>query len=163
MVDTSIEESNATLVYEYTLRYVEMMRTSYDRLNTRLSALVGFSGLLLKFAADLPSDAQTCPVCLLSKIGACLLLGVAVGLGVWGLYAKAIGTIVAPRFLLQDEEYVKPNELCKLTIAKNLSQAADDLSAARRVKARRLNWQIAAVVGAISMFLVNIIVDAVFL
>lgn len=59
--------NNANFAYEYTQKTLENVNKSLDVVNTKLSAALAFSGVLLKFTESLHSDG----ILGLIKIGIC--------------------------------------------------------------------------------------------
>jgi hypothetical protein len=133
--------NNAKLAYEYTKVVWEKINTSYSTITTKLTTVLGFSGLLLRFAADLSDFAWLVFV----KIGICVLLtGAVISCGI-GLYPIGTGgDVINPDQYLEDttgEIYGLSEEESYLYIARGLSYAT---KAIEKNRIFRLNCLICA-------------------
>ncbi len=149
---------------------MEAVSQSINVLNTKLTTIIGFGGVLLKFAVDLPdaslvfgipgqSTKLGCLSCLILKITVCLLSTISICLAAIGLLAKEGGGIVRPRKLLKEWLY-EPDERCRLFIARTWRNAIEELDVLRADKARRLNQAILALSFASATFALDVIVAA---
>lgn len=136
------EHNNAKLAYEYTESYWKTISASVDVVTTKLTATLGFSGLLLKFTADLSNQG----LYLRLKISACVLLILAIVICGIGLAPKGSGkNLVQPDDLLETAEwYRETDELCRLYIARGWSKAIKKLEETRTFRVRCLGWAISA-------------------
>ncbi len=115
--------NNSKLAYEYTKVIWDRINSSYDVVTTKLTTSLGFSGLLLRFAADLSDSSWLIYI----KIGVCILLtGTVICCGI-GLYPIGTGEdAVEPDTYLQDktgEIYGLSEEESYLYIARGLSDS----------------------------------------
>jgi hypothetical protein len=175
MVNSLTNEENHTnidLIYEYTESVFKNISDNIDKLNTRLTTVIGFSGILLRFAADLPNRGIIFDFPLLHihiewlslvlKIGVCLSLLLCVCLSAWGLAPKkGAGTMVPPGKLL-DEWYYETDERCKLYIAKSWRVGIEQLDSGRLKKAQNLNLAVWLLIVATILFAVDIAISAIF-
>ncbi len=122
-LDTS---KNADLIYQHTLYLLKEQKDSIIRLDTKLSALLGFSGLTLRFTESLHSQPfknlffQEPEIwCLLLKIISCLLAAICTAICVCELTARTRGSAVDPAELLKSKFYERDEETnkCAVTIA----------------------------------------------
>jgi hypothetical protein len=92
--------NNAKIAYEYTKVIWDRINSSYDVVTTKLTTSLGFSGLLLRFAADLSDSSWLIRI----KIGVCILLtGAVIFCGI-GLYPIGTGEdVVEPDTYLKDK------------------------------------------------------------
>ncbi|PSB00519.1 hypothetical protein [Merismopedia glauca] len=82
--DSVTPEPNTELIYTYTEALIKAQNESLNRLDTKLSGFLAFTGLLVRFAADLPGKnalqetiGLTCYSCILLKILTFIFLAIA--------------------------------------------------------------------------------------
>jgi hypothetical protein len=126
--------NNAKLAYEYTKVIWDRINSSYDVVTTKLTTSLGFSGLLLRFAADLSDSSWLIYI----KIGVCILLtGAVICCGI-GLYPIGTGEdAVEPDTYLQDKTgkiYGLSEEESYLYIARGLSDSTKKIEKNRRFR-----------------------------
>jgi hypothetical protein len=130
--------NNARLAYEYTKIIWDRVNASYDAVTTKLTAALGFSGLLLRFSADL-SDASWL---IYIKMITCILLALAIifcGIGLYPLSSK--NDAVDPASYLEDktgEIYDLSEERSYLFIARGLSKSIKSLEKNRKFRVKCL-------------------------
>lgn len=71
IIEGTTESTNINLAYEYTESVYKARNEALDNLNGRLGTFLGFGGLLLRFAADLPGINTGCLTCLILKAIVC--------------------------------------------------------------------------------------------
>lgn len=150
--DPTNPPTNVKLIYDYTEALYKGVSDNIDAINTRLGAVIGFSGLLLRFAVDLPDVSNIiagfhCNTCLMLKIACCGAAIVSILLAAFGLTGNPAGRIVKPNTLL-DKYYTDTEEKCRLYITRTWIQAIEDMRAVRQKQARKLNQAIWALVVA---------------
>lgn len=148
--------NNSKLIYEHAEKSIEKINKSIDIVTSKLTTSLGFSGVLLKFASDMPSSGG------LFSLKVCVtvfLLG-AVGFCGCGLYPKAGGRSLTTRYLRENLYYYPEDEIRLQIIDQRLKSIDDleDLAASRRFC---LNYAVLSLVLAITFFAVSIIVEAV--
>lgn len=156
MQNTSVEHTNIVLIYEYTESVLKSVNDSIRSLNTKLSSVIGFSGVLLKFTSDLRHDTVWF---ITLQVSICLLLIAASWIGFWGLQPKNVGDIVSPKELRQDF-YYESDEECRRYIVDNWNNAVEQLDQNRDEKQWHLNGAIVSFVLASSLFAIDIILDS---
>lgn len=89
--------NNVSLAYIYTKEVIEDTNKSLDALNTKLTAVLAFSGLLLRFSGDLP---ETNDFFVAARLVVCSFFGLAVVFCCLGLQPKVGGAVVVPDDLI---------------------------------------------------------------
>ncbi len=154
------------LIFKNAQQSVKELDDSNNILNTKLSAVTGFSVILIKFVGELPDqslivDASLfCYSCLLFKILSLLLLGASTLISLRALLPKkGNDQIISPAeqvekcLSLSEDEY-------KLLFIKQYDRDIESLVELRDWKARRLNWSgealvASAVFSALDIFLAS--------
>jgi hypothetical protein len=107
--DFSAKVPNTELIYKYTEALLKEQSESLNRLDTKLSAFLAFTGVLVRFVGDLSGTVTvhglTCNTCTLLKIVAYISLGTSAFLLCLGLTAKLRGKVISPKTLMRDEWY----------------------------------------------------------
>ena len=113
------------LIYSYTEGVLKSINQSIDDLNGRLIAVIGFSGVMLRFAKDLSphSLAYGLPTI---KVLVCILFTIAIASSAIGLIPKSTASVASPDTLLQ-KWYRETDEQCKLFILAGWEQAITQL------------------------------------
>lgn len=151
--------TNIKLTYDYTLNSIKVVNESVDKINTKLGLVLTLSGILVNFGKDLPgywiviantSIPQSCPSCYLLKLGAYILIIVAISLALWGLSPSIGGKIVLPEQLLQDEWNLIDEEDYMTALIKYLEkETLLVLNNVRDIKVSRLDWAIRSIASAV--------------
>lgn len=145
------ESLQTELVYDYSKEYLQSKRKILDSINGRLTTLLGFSGLLLRFCLDLPSG---CPSVKLFKLGALSLSSCAVLVCCLGLTTETTGRMINPQDIVEfflDEKEIEIKE----RITRTIYETAEDIVASYRRKSRFLNWSIGLATASAIAFGVN--------
>lgn len=137
MIDSNY--NNAKLAYEYTKVIWDRINSSYDTVTTKLTTSLGFSGLLLRFAADLSDSSWLIYI----KVGICIFsTGSVLFCGI-GLYPRGTGAdAVEPDTYLEDEKgniYGQSEESSYIYIAKGLSLSIKNIEANRAFRVKCLS------------------------
>jgi len=148
MQNTSVEHTNITLIYEYTESVLKGVNDSIKSLNTKLSSVIGLSGVLLKFTSDLSHDTSWF---IGLQVLICFLLVTTSWVGFLGLQPKNVGDIVRPKEL-RESFYYSTDEECRRYIVDNWINAIDQLDQNRDEKQEHLNAAIACFALATSLF-----------
>lgn len=149
------EYNNINLIYSYTEYRIKMTNDSINALNTKLSAVLGFSATSIIFSINLPNQAfipntrheYLCYSCLILKIIVCVLLAVTIFKCIQGLLPKAVGGMTPPEILM-NEYYYDTDENCKLVITKTWIEALKEFETLRDEKAKIANGAITTLGGA---------------
>lgn len=86
-------------IYDYTLTLYEKQEASLNRIDTKSSTFIGFSGVLIRLALDLPDVGVLEPHL---KIGTCILSFLTIFLSSLGLSAKSSCFMPDPKFFMKD-------------------------------------------------------------
>jgi hypothetical protein len=87
-------------IYKYTESHIKAQEDSLNRLDVRFSTFIGFSGVLIRLAVDLPDNA-----CI--KFGVCFFALATIIISSIGLTAKKTGGAAHPETLMTDEWFEK--------------------------------------------------------
>jgi len=111
--DSSAKVPNTELIYEYTESLLKSQSESLNRLDTKLSAFLAFTGVLVRFVGDLPGKISIhglrCHSCTFLQILAYISLGASALLLCLGLTAKLRGGVISPKTLMREEWYFADN------------------------------------------------------
>jgi hypothetical protein len=141
------EYNNAKLAYEHTKQAWIIANASYDVITTKLTTLLAFSGVLIKFAADLSETSWLVYV----KIGICVILIMAIASCCAGLIPRGTGKgDIDPDDFLDDENrtdenptrYYLSEEVAYLYIARGLNNSLKGLQKNRKYRIRCLETSI---------------------
>ena len=156
------KESNIDLIYSYTEALIKSQEDSLNRLDTRLGAFLAFSGVILKFATDLPVHPQlesldnlACNTCFLLKMLVCSFATAAILVSTLGLTAKLRGCVVNPKSLMNDEWYFADKERCKAFIVNTWIQTEQEYNSLGIEKGKRLNLTVQLICAAAIAFELN--------
>jgi hypothetical protein len=154
---TDPDYNNARLAYEYTKVIWDKIDSSHNTVTTKITTNLGFSGLLLRFAADLSELSWLIHV----KIGICILLtGAVIFCGI-GLYPIGTGEdVVDPDTYLEDktgEIYGLSEESSYLYIARGLSDSIKKIEKNRYFRVRCLSIATSFLGIAVIGFAISII------
>jgi hypothetical protein len=100
---------NTELIYKYTESVIKAQAESLNRLDTKLSGFLAFTGVLVRFVGDLSGKVAihgfVCYSCVLLTFLAYISLGVSAFVLCLGLTARIRVTIISPKVLMKDEWY----------------------------------------------------------
>lgn len=154
--------TNIKLTYDYTLNSIKVVRESVDKINVKLGIVITLSGILVNFGKGLPGYLVTnrevnfdypCLFCFLLKLGAYILMIVAIAYALWGLAPLDTGKIVLPQQLLEDEWNLTEEENYMTALILYLEEETLlVLNVTRNIKARRLDLSIRAIALAVILF-----------
>lgn len=88
------EQYSLDIIYKYTESLIKSQEEHISRLDNKLNTLIGFSGLLIRLALDLPELPSICHV---SRITACAFAGITLVISCWGLMHKPHEDITKPQ------------------------------------------------------------------
>lgn len=150
--------TNIKLTYEYTLNSIKAASESVDKLNTKLTVTLTFSGILIKFGQDLPSYSTSiqchtveypCITCSVLQLIAYALIVAAIVISLLGLLPTEAGKIVLPKQLLKDEWNKIEEEKYMIGLIRYLErETLLDLNKLGRNKREKLNYSMTAIGGA---------------
>ncbi|PSF30525.1 hypothetical protein C7H19_23730 [Aphanothece hegewaldii CCALA 016] len=140
--------SNLSLIHEYTKWVFDSISSSANIINGKFTTVIGFSGILLRFASDLPN----CNVYFsFAKIGICIFLVLAIIFSAFGIAPHERGAIVSPEELRKDYYYGLDEE-CRRYTTDNLIEAVEQLRQYRNSKASYLFWAVICLATATVIF-----------
>ena len=156
---------NYKLAWEYAQSTMKLVNESTTILNTKLSTLLGFNGLLLRFALDLKGlnitvSGLTCYSCLVLKIGVCVFSITSLLFIAWGLRTGRSGSTVHVTTLLQRQWYYCEEENIYLHLTKTLRDGIEDLRQFRDKKAGAFDKSLILLILAVVCLALNIILSA---
>ena len=158
------KRSNINLIYSYTEAVLKSQMESLNRLDTKLSAFLALSGVMLRLVFDvpfLPDPAKiyylTCNTCNLLKISVYGCLIEAVFVSSSGLRAQPRGKTLAPKVLMEDKWYWEEEERCKAWIVQGWIVIEKEYLKLGLEKAKRLNTAILLICIAVAALGTNFI------
>jgi hypothetical protein len=159
-MDTSTEKQKTNIAYikNYVEFYYKNISETSDKVDVRLTGVIGFSSVLIKFADDL--DGKTSLNSIL-KILTCLFFLGSVICCLRGVFPKA-SAIEDPRVFREEMYYSNSEnpEECELGISDSIMQAAESIRETVLTKAEQLQSAIWCLsLGSLTMTL-NIILGA---
>lgn len=147
---------NSKLIYEHAEKSVEKINKSIDNITSKLTTSLGFSGVLLKFASDMPSDG----VLFSFKICVTLLLLAAICFCGCGLRPKGAGESLTTRYL-REKLYCYPEEEVRRRVIDQKLISIDALNELAKFRRDFLNCAILSLMLAAVVFGLSIIVKAI--
>ncbi|MBW4488778.1 MAG: hypothetical protein KME12_13410 [Trichocoleus desertorum ATA4-8-CV12] len=144
--------SNAELIYDYIVSSIDILRKGIDSLNTKLSALIGFDALLIRFSSDLPKQCSTTKwfifnncineyLCSSLRTFSCVFLLISIMLGFWGFSPKSGGTLVKPDELIEKCLHVSKEAYYQALFVES-QETYNDFLSIRKSKSRLLKWAV---------------------
>lgn len=159
MADDSPELYNTELIYKYTQDSVDKLEKNVDVVTSRLTTLLGFNGVLIKFAAEMSSVGPL----ILFKITTITLIAVAIGLCITGLKPVGTGkTLISPADLLRDEPYAMSGEAIRVYIVRAWIDYMSGLMKIRTQRTRLFNNAITLVAIAGMVFAFHSAIESTF-
>ena len=113
---------NGDFIYQYCKEYVDSVETGLDRINQKLTTVVGFSAVLVKFAGDLNATNQ---IQLTTKWVAIALLLISTVCCLWGLKSQTTGKTTNPEELFYDYWKEEPENIRAFVIKQWLESIKD--------------------------------------
>jgi hypothetical protein len=162
IIEDANESTNIRLAYEYTESVYKARNEALDNLNGRLGTFLGFGGLLLRFAADLPGINTGCLTCLILKAIVCGFSAASIFVIATGLTSNPMGIIVKPRELMTDYWYNESKERYRAYITNTWVEVIELFEEAAIKKGKRLNLAIWLLTLATIAFALDIIIASVF-
>lgn len=151
------EHSNSRLIYEYTESYLKYYDRGLDNIRQKATTLLGFTGIILKFSAELPS---TDIWLILTKVGTCILLIANIVFCIVVLNPRKAGEVVQPSELIDDWFYEEEDRI-RLFIARQWLEACQQLDEEYDWKAKQLQNCYSCIGIAAILFAVNVILNTI--
>jgi len=167
--ESSIEQNNNPpnykLAWDYAQSIMKLVNESTSLLNTKLNTLLGFNGILLRFALDLKGlnitvSGLPCYLCLVLKIGVCVFSIGSLLFIAWGLRTGKSGVTVNVSDLLQRQWYYCDEENTYLYLTKTLRDGIEDLRQYRDKKAGAFDKSLTFLILAVVCLAINIILSS---
>ena len=164
-VEQNNNPRNYKLAWDYAQSTMKLANESTSILNTKLNTLLGFNGILLRFALDLKGLNITilgrpCYSCLVLKIGVCIFSIASLLFIAWRLKTGKAGSTVNPSELLQHQWYYCDEEDTYLHLTKTLRDGIEDLRQYRDKKAGAFDKGLTFLVLADICLAINIILSS---
>ncbi len=156
-LNETTEKSNVKLAYEYTESALKDINASLDHATTKLTAILAFSGVLLRFTIDLESKGYF----FISKFLICSLAALTIGFCGKGLLAEPTGDIIRPEECLKPEWYRASEEKFQLYIVRQWIECFDQLNKLLVRRTIYLNCAIRCLVIASIIFAFSIVQDQI--
>lgn len=155
-LSTSNEQS-VELVYKYIENSLQSTTSSIGGVETRITTLFGFSGLLLRFTLDLPSIILIYGwnVGSFFKMTISIILALAVSVSVFSLFPKASGSLYTAEELLEELEQ-RDQEYAMQYIALSYDKTLEELDKKRLYKVACLKWIASLILISILLFSLDI-------
>jgi hypothetical protein len=156
---------NYKLAWDYAQSTMKLVNESTSILNTKLNTLLGFNGILLRFALDLKGlninvFGLPCYSCLALKIGVCVFSITSLLFIAWGLKTGRSGITVHVSDLLQRQWYYCDEENTYLYLTKTLRDGIEDLRQYRDKKAGAFDKSLTFLILAAVCLAINIILSS---
>lgn len=143
--------NNAEFIHNYTAETVQRINHSIDIGTDKLAKILAFSGVLLKFSADMPSDGYLFAVrflaigCITASIGLC-------GAGLWP--KESSKSLPSPKWLLE-EQYGLSKDKMYVMLTRSLIDITPSLQQVRDYRLGVLNAAIGLLVAAGFLFAIS--------
>jgi hypothetical protein len=155
------EEQKNELVSQYIEHSYKVTTDSLNSLNTRLTTLIGFSGILLRFTIDLPEvtihDFQLTPI--IKTIVSIILFFVILFLMV-GLFPKASGSPYTGQELLDKLSQKDTHNECIRFVILHRDKTIEDIDKLRFKKSHNLKISNVLIIISIFLFALDIVLNA---
>ena len=139
------DHNNAEFIYQYTSRALENVYKSIDVVTDKLTKVLAFSGVLLKFGYDMNPEGYLFSAKFL-VLG--FLVG-AIGLCASGLWPKSSGDIeLKPEHLLEEEQYGLTEEAMYVFISRERIKGIPKAKEIRDYRVQMLNHAIGCLVAS---------------
>ena len=151
-------------IYNYTEKLIEDQGESLNRLDTKLSGFLAFTGLMIKFASDFPKEEDLenkiqliCYSCIILKILTIICLMVAAILLGWGIVKKVKPGVISPKDLIKYKDQ-SPKKVLQYSIVYYWIKAELDYEELGVEKQENLSRAVWLIVAALTMLGVNILI-----
>lgn len=149
--------NNAEFIYKYTENSVQRINRSIDIGTDKLAKILAFSGVLLKFSADMPSENYLFTVRLLT-IGC---ITTSIGLCAAGLWPKESSkSLPSPKWLLE-EQYGLDEDRMHVMLTRSFIDITPSLQQVRDYRLGMLNGAIGLLVAAGFLFAASAVVSSI--
>ena len=149
--------NNAEFIYEYTEKTVQQINRSIDIGTDKLAKILAFSGILLKFSADMPSEGYLFATrfltigCITASIGLC-------SAGLWP--KESSKNLPSPEWLLE-EQYGLSEDKMHVMLTRCLINITPSLKQTRDYRLGVLNAAIGFLVAAGFLFAISAVISSI--
>ena len=150
------EYEQLDVIYKYTEDLIKSKENSIDRIDTKLSTFIGFSGILVRLVLDLPSNSRLTSGI---KILICILVGFTVMVASWGLRGKSYGTVASAKYLMSDDLFFREKEKHQSYIINSWIEVIDEYTKILKNKRNELNIAIVTFGTAIILYGISIAIQ----
>ncbi len=164
--DTPERQSNIKLVYDYTKNLIEDENESLNRIDAKLTGFLAFTGLLVKFEADLPGgealkegNELICYTCIILKVLGLICLAIAFILLGLGLTSSFNAGIIRPKVLMEKWLY-EDKDRYRAFIINTWIDSEQKYKQLGFEKAKKLNISVQLISAAFVSFTANTILVA---
>ncbi|MDJ0508615.1 MAG: hypothetical protein QNJ64_05075 [Crocosphaera sp.] len=164
MIENSEKEGNTELIYSYTEERLKTQSESLNRLDTKSSAFLAFTGILVRFAnSSVESTVKgwQCYSCILLEILAYISLGLAALFLCLGLTARFTGTVISPKALMENKWYFAPKSEMSDYIISAWAQAQEEYERIGSYKSKNLNFGVILIAVALICIIFNALISIV--
>jgi hypothetical protein len=159
------KETNTKLIYEYTESVIKTQRESLDKLNTKLSGFLAYTGVTIKFVGDLSEKVTihgfVCYSCGYLVILAYICLGISVLLLCLGLSVQPSFEVIPPDELMKNKWYFADSSDISDTIISSRIQVISDYKKRAESKSKRLNHAIWLIASSFVMIIINALIKMI--
>ena len=133
--------------YRYSQWYLEKQVENYRSIDTKASALLGLSAVLLKFSSQMPIDALACSnytdkICLSLKILVCTLNVIYIVFCTASIFINRKTKIMHPGEKI-DYNFLAENEECyQVSIINSWSKTSQEIELHQHKKKKWLSWTV---------------------
>lgn len=156
---------NTELIYNYTEALLKAQSESLNRLDTKLSVFLAFTGVLVRFVTDLSGKVTvkglTCYSCILLQLLAYVSLVASALILCLGLTARLKGSVISPKALMRDEWYFAENSEISDYIISGWIEAEKEYEKLGFDKGRKLNTAVWLIALALVSITINALVQVI--
>jgi hypothetical protein len=161
---------NSKLIYEYTKSLLKDCRDSIVKYNAGIASIMGFSGIILRFAMDLPNESSIpnfilksidIDICLAIKLVVCLFCTVSITVLLISLTVRATYGVTHPQTLINDW-YEKEEERFLSFVTNTWIEEINNFASIILLKKEKINLSIKLMCIAANLFLLNLLISFIF-
>lgn len=101
-------ENIVNIIYEYTQRLLTEDGDSLSRIDGKIGLFIGYSGVLIRLAYDLPSDEK---IQWALRASVCIFSLISILISAIGLRSKPSGNVANPDILMSDKFFYEKDEI----------------------------------------------------
>ncbi len=152
-----MEKLPIDIIYEYTKLLLSEYGESLTRIDTKISIFIGFSGVLIRLAYDLPDEHLHFRIL---KLLICFFALLTIITSALGLIAKPSGNVADPKVLMSDEWFFeRSEEFHKAYIVNGFINTLDEFEILFSKRRVTLAWVITFFVISVILFGVTVAIS----